>query len=189
MKVERLLAQQPGPFRGYPWPLARARDAARLVRLQTAKFRGPSHFVHGQSISFAKGSDIRSPHFIELGHHVSFGKNFTCEVDLRIGNYVLVSSNVSFIGRDHPFDDPSTTVYSAARLDNAIVELGNDILIGFGSIVVGTCRIGDGCIVGAGSVVVGDLPPNTICAGVPARPIKPRYPPGPANNLPIPPSS
>jgi acetyltransferase-like isoleucine patch superfamily enzyme len=94
---------------------------------------------------------------------------------MRVGNHVLVSSNVSFIGRDHPFDDPSVTVYEAARVDDSVVEVGNDVLIGFGTIVVGTSRIGDGCIVGAGSVVVGDLPPSTICVGVPAKPVRPRY--------------
>jgi acetyltransferase-like isoleucine patch superfamily enzyme len=136
----------------------------------------PARFVHGDSISFAGGADIRSPHFVELGHHISIGKNFTCEVDMRIGNYVLISSNVSLIGRDHPFDDPSITVYDATRVDDSVVEIGSDVLIGFGTIIVGSLRIGDGCIVGAGSVVVRDLPPFTICAGVPAKPIKPRYP-------------
>ncbi|WP_307787687.1 acyltransferase [Mycolicibacterium sp. S2-37] len=140
------------------------------------KFKAPERFLYGEPISFARDADIRSPHFVEFGHHVSVGKNFTCEVDLRVGNFVLISSNVSIIGRDHPFDDPTRTVYEAARTDDSIVEIGSDVLIGFGSILVGSAKIGDGCIVGAGSVVVGDLPPYTVCAGVPARPIKPRYP-------------
>jgi acetyltransferase-like isoleucine patch superfamily enzyme len=135
-----------------------------------------SRLEHGEFVSLARGADIRSPHFAKLGHHVSIGKNFTCEVDLRVGDFVLISSNVSIIGRDHPFDDPSVTVYEAARLDTSVVEVGSDVLIGFGSILVGTVRIGDGCIVGAGSVVTRDLPPFTVCAGVPAKPIKPRYP-------------
>jgi acetyltransferase-like isoleucine patch superfamily enzyme len=171
-----LTSRQNGPFRSYPWPLNRLRDTLRLLRLQRTKLRMSARFVHGDSISFAGGADIRSPHFVELGHHISIGKNFTCEVDMRVGNYVLISSNVSLIGHDHPFDDPSITVYDATRVDDSVVEIGNDVLIGFGTIVVGSLKIGDGCIVGAGSVVVRDLPPFTICAGVPAKPIKPRYP-------------
>jgi acetyltransferase-like isoleucine patch superfamily enzyme len=113
---------------------------------------------------------------VELGHHISFGKNFTCEVDVHIGDHVLVSSNVSFIGRDHPFEDSAVTVYEATRLDDTVIEIGSDVLIGFGTIVVGPSKIGDGCIVGAGSVVVGDLPPSTVCVGVPAKPVRQRYP-------------
>jgi acetyltransferase-like isoleucine patch superfamily enzyme len=135
-----------------------------------------ANFVYQEPVSLAGGADIRSPHFAELGHHLSIGKNFTCEVDVRVGNHVLISSNVSFIGRDHPFDDPATTVYEAARTNDSLVEVGSDVLIGFGTIVVGSVKIGDGCIIGAGSVVVRDLPPYTICAGVPAKPIKPRFP-------------
>ena len=171
-----MATQNQGPFRKYPWPLERARNTVRVLRLYRAKTRCPSLFVHGDAISFAKGFDIRSPHFFEIGHHISFGKNFTCEVDVRIDNHVLISSNVAFIGRDHPFDDPKSTVYEATRVDDALIEIGSNVLVGFGSIVVGSCRIGEGCIVGAGSVGVGDLPPYTVCAGVPAKPIRPRYP-------------
>ncbi|MDO0972824.1 acyltransferase [Mycolicibacterium frederiksbergense] len=127
-------------------------------------------------MSFAQNADVRAPHFVKLGHHVSFGKNFTCEANLKVGNYVLISSNVSIVGRDHPFEDPTVTVYEQARRDDSVVELGDDILIGFGSVIVGSVSISDGCIVGAGSVVVHDLPPYTVCAGVPARPIRPRFP-------------
>lgn len=170
------MTAQQGPFRSYPWPLNRVRDTLRFVRLQRVKFWGPSRFTHGDFISFGKGTYLRSPHFVELGHHISFGRNFTCEVDVRIGNHVLVSSNVSFIGRDHPFDDPSISVYAASRVDESIVEIGSDVLIGYGSIIVGSAMVGDGCIVGAGSVVTRDLPAYTICAGAPAKPIRARYP-------------
>lgn len=164
-----------GPFRAYPRPLSYVRDALRYMRLMRVKSRGPSRFVHGEFISLARGADVRVPHYFVVGHHVSIGKNFTCEVDTRIGNWVLISSNVSIIGNDHPFGDRATTVYQASRSDDSAVEIGSDVLVGFGSIIVGSVRIGDGCIVGAGSVVVHDLPPYTVCAGVPARPLRPRY--------------
>lgn len=164
-----------GPFRSYPWPLEVLRTGLRFARLQRVKASASARFVHGNAISFAKGADIRAPHFVEMGHHISFGKNFTSEVDMRIGNYVLISSNVSFIGRDHPFEDPMVSVYSASRDDSSLIEIGSDVLVGFGAIIVGTTIIGDGCIIGAGSVVTRNLPPYTVCAGVPAKPIRNRY--------------
>ena len=164
-----------GPFRPYPWPLEKVRTALRAARRARITWGSPARFSFGAELSLAKGADVRSPHHFATGDRVSVGKNFTCEVDTRIGSDVLISSNVSIIGNDHPFDDLGTTVYAAPRRDDSTVEIGSDVLIGFGSIVVGTVVIGDGCIVGAGSVVVHDLPPYTICAGVPARPLRPRF--------------
>jgi acetyltransferase-like isoleucine patch superfamily enzyme len=147
----------------------------RLRRVSWWRWRGPARFTYGNAISLARGTDVRSPHYFELGHHVSIGKNFTCEVDTRIGSKVLISSNVSIIGNHHPFTDRLLTVYDAPRRDDCSVEIGSDVLIGFGTTIVGSVTIGDGCIVGAGSVVVRNLPPYTVCAGIPAKPLKPRY--------------
>lgn len=171
-----MASEDNGPFRHYPWPLERARDFLRFVRLRRATVRGPRRFIHGDVISVAKNADIRSPNIFQLGHHVSIGKNFTCEADLFVGNHVLISSNVSVIGNDHPFEDPSLTVYESSRRDDSVVHIGSDVLIGFGTIIVGSVSIGDGCIVGAGAVVIQDLPPYSVCVGVPARVVRQRYP-------------
>lgn len=164
------------PFRPKPLPLAAVRSFIRWCRLQRVKGVKRRRFTHGTDIAFATGADIRAPRYVELGHHVSIGKNFTCDVDLRVGSFVLISGNVAVVGKDHLFDDPEQTVYSQKRLDDSNVEIGSDVLIGFGSIIVGTVKIGDGCIVGAGSVVTRDLPPYSVCGGVPAKVIRARYP-------------
>jgi acetyltransferase-like isoleucine patch superfamily enzyme len=164
------------PFRPLPFPLKQLRELLRWIRCRGVRRRMRGRFRHGRHVAFASDPDVRAPNFVEFGHHISVGKKFTCEVNLRVGNYVLISSNVSIVGKDHPFDDPNLTVYTQQRTDDSLVEIGSDVLLGFGSIVIGSCKIGDGCIVGAGSVISRDLPPYTICAGVPARPIRPRYP-------------
>lgn len=165
-----------GPFRPYPWPLNHARIAVRTLRLHAVALRSRGRFKYGSHVTVATGSDIRPPHLFEVGDHVSIGKNFTCEVDARVASHVLISSNVSFVGRDHPFEDSSITIYEATRVDTSSVTIGSDVLVGFGTIVVGTVNVGNGCIVGAGSVVVQDLPPFTVCAGIPAKVIRPRFP-------------
>ena len=50
------------------------------------------------------------------------------------------------------------------------IIIGNNCIIGEGSMIACNVRIGDNCIVGAGSVVISDVPSNTMVMGIPARP-------------------
>ena len=47
--------------------------------------------------------------------------------------------------------------------------VGNGVLLGTGSCLLGNITVGDGCQVGAGTLVIGDLPPRSVAVGVPAR--------------------
>lgn len=89
---------------------------------------------------------------------------------------MLISSGVSFVGNDHRFDIPGKSIIWGGRLPASTIIVEGDNLIGFGVTIVGDVRIGKGAIVGAGAVVTRDLPPGMICVGVPAKPIKPRWP-------------
>ena len=53
--------------------------------------------------------------------------------------------------------------------------IGNDVWIGFGSMVLGGVSIGDGAVVAARSVVASDVPPYALVAGNPARVKKFRF--------------
>jgi serine O-acetyltransferase len=47
--------------------------------------------------------------------------------------------------------------------------IGNNVLLGVGSKILGPVRIGDNAMVGANAVVIRDVPPNSTAVGVPAR--------------------
>lgn len=63
------------------------------------------------------------------------------------------------------------------RLEDIRVEIGNDVWIGCGVIILPGARIGDGAVIGAGAVVAKEVPPYGIVVGNPIRIIKFRFAP------------
>ena len=55
------------------------------------------------------------------------------------------------------------------------IVIGNDVWIGYEAVILSGVTIGNGAIIGARAVVTKDVPPYTIVAGVPARPIRKRF--------------
>lgn len=106
----------------------------------------------------------------DLTHIVAYEK-------VEIGDNVLIASKC-FIS------DTSHGVYSGGGGSSPYIEprkrelvtkpvhIGNNVWIGENVVILLGVTVGDGVIIGANSVVNRDVPPNTIVAGSPARPIK-----------------
>ena len=61
-------------------------------------------------------------------------------------------------------------------VERSELDIGNDVWIGYGAIILSSCKkIGNGAIIGAGSVVTHNIPPYSIVAGNPARIIRYRF--------------
>ncbi len=56
------------------------------------------------------------------------------------------------------------------------IVIGNDVWIGYEAVVLAGVTIGDGAVIGTRAVVTRDVPPYTIVGGVPAKPIRTRFP-------------
>lgn len=59
---------------------------------------------------------------------------------------------------------------------SSAVRLGHDVWLGHGSVILPGVTIGTGAAIGAGSVVTRDVPAFTIVVGVPAKPLRMRFP-------------
>lgn len=54
-------------------------------------------------------------------------------------------------------------------------NIGSDVWVGFGAIILDGVTVGDGAVIAAGAVVNKDIPPYAIVGGVPAKIIKYRF--------------
>lgn len=117
--------------------------------------------------------------FVEIQKNASVGKNckisshtFICE-GVHIEDNVFIGHNVTFINDKYPRAtniDGSMQAETDWKVIETFVKKGASI--GSSSTILCGITIGENAIVGAGSVVTKDVPPNSIVAGVPAKPIK-----------------
>lgn len=162
--------------------LALLRRWATRQRLRRA--RAP---VRSFGIDLHVGSRPRlwAPERIEIGDHCYLGHEVTIETNCRLGRHVIVANRVAFVGRrDHDFRTLGVPVrfghwVGAERNPSPFrgdaVEVGDDVWIGYGAIVLSGVRIGRGAIVAAGSVVKADVPTYAIVGGNPAVQIGSRF--------------
>src|ERR1044071_7909646 len=90
---------------------------------------------------------------------------------VQIGDRVYTSPFTQIIAVNHVFDDPNRPfVEQGITAEGIIIE--DDVWLGAGAIITDGVRVGKGAVVAAGAVVTKDVPPHTVMAGIPAKPIK-----------------
>lgn len=116
-----------------------------------------------------------------------------------IGRYCSLANNIAIGFAEHPIDRLTSSTLGFSRdfnrwrslseswgrdcsleakpfQDRHPTVIGNDVWIGQGAFLKAGVTIGDGAIVAAHAVVTRDVAPYTIVAGVPAKPMRLRFP-------------
>lgn len=170
-----------------------------------AKKLGLQPFIHPT----AHVSQSTLGRYTEIGERTSFAES---ELDdysyivndgnviyTTIGKFCSIAAMVRINPGNHPmhratqahFTYRSSAYFEGESDDEAFfdwrrahrVTIGHDVWIGHGVIIMPGRKIGTGAVIAGGAVVTHDVEPYTIVAGVPAKPIKRRFPEAIAERL------
>ncbi|MFJ2176705.1 sugar O-acetyltransferase [Streptomyces sp. NPDC087851] len=117
---------------------------------------------------------LNAPFSAGFGSNVHIGDDFfgnvnlafVDDVEIRIGDGVMIAPNVTLTTTGHP-------VHPARRADfgrfSEPIVIEDKVWIGSNVVVLPGVRIGYGSVIGAGSVVSRDIPPMVVAVGTPCR--------------------
>jgi maltose O-acetyltransferase len=128
---------------------------------------------------FGAGGDsvwMQPPFFCDYGSNIELGErvffNFNCVVldvcPVRIGSFTLFGPAVQILTPLHPVDAHLRRTQEFGRP----VEIGADVWVGGGALILAGVCIGSRAVIGAGSVVTRDVPEGVLAAGNPCRVIR-----------------
>jgi galactoside O-acetyltransferase len=144
--------------------------------------------VNSQKVSVGHKSMIDDFTFIFAGEqpiyigrfvHISGNCSITGGGGLTMEDFSGISHGVRIMTSDEDFSEGTSltnpTIPPEFRTAiSARVIIKKYVLVGCNSVILPGITVGEGCAVGSLSLVARDLPPWTVCAGWPARPVKKR---------------
>lgn len=129
----------------------------------------------GPDVFVAPNASVVGDVTIGEGSSVWFGTVLRGDIErVIVGKYTNIQDNTTI----HVMGDHPTVIGDYVTIGhNAIVhcgKIGNNCLIGMGSIILGYTEIGDNCVIGAGTMITQHrkIPANSMVYGNPARIIR-----------------
>jgi maltose O-acetyltransferase len=107
---------------------------------------------------------------VRIGRNTRIDRNCTLDArsPLEIGENVAISSDVMILAGTHDVNDPK---FAPSEVGPWAVTIEDYVWIGTRAMILPGLTVGRGAVVAAGSVVTKDVPPLTVVAGSPAKPI------------------
>jgi maltose O-acetyltransferase len=181
MPTEREKMLQGEPYDPLDPELVAARARARDLCQDLNATREAAHEERRRILKalFATGGDsvwMQPPFFCDYGSNIELGErvffNFDCVVldvcTVRIGSFTLLGPAVQIYTPMHPLNAELRRKEEYGKP----VEIGSDVWVGGGALILPGVTIGARAVIGAGSVVTRDVPEGVFAAGNPCRVIR-----------------
>ena len=104
-------------------------------------------------IEIHPGAKIGKGVFIDHGSGVVIGETAEVGDNCTIYQNATLGGTGKDVGKRHP-------------------TIGKNVMVGAGAKILGPFTVGDNSKIAANAVVLSEVPPNTTCVGVPAKPVK-----------------
>jgi len=153
----------------------------------------------GEHVLISRKASIYGASNISIGDHVRIDDFCILSGKIEVGSFIHIAAFCAFYGGtagitagDFCNFSSRISIYAISddysgetmtnpmipdqykRLQNGKVQMGRHVIIGSGSVILPEVEIGEGCSVGALTLINHNLPAWSICAGIPAKVIKPR---------------
>ncbi len=113
--------------------------------------------LHGGFFAIGRDCRINTDVWVSDPAYVRLGNNVTLSTCALIGH----DASIGVIGRA-----------TGKKLDSVgKIDIGDNVFVGYGAILLPGITIGPNAIIAAGAVVTRDVEPGAVVAGVPAKPV------------------
>ena len=111
--------------------------------------------------------------------HIASFCSITGRGGFSMGNFAGFAAGVRVATSDEDYAGGScltnpTIPPEYRNVRNAPVRIEKHAIVGTNTVILPGTTVGEGCAVGANALITRDLPPWSVCVGVPAKPIKER---------------
>ncbi len=142
----------------------------------------------GRFVEIGKGSRVQNS---RIGDY-SYCDRYADIANAEVGKFANIASFARIGPTDHPmqlaalhhfhyrsadyWDDVAVDEAFFARRAARVATIGHDTWIGHNAVIKPEITIGHGAVVASSAVVTKDVDPYSIVAGIPAKPIRERFP-------------
>ncbi|WP_026970498.1 sugar O-acetyltransferase [Aliagarivorans marinus] len=98
--------------------------------------------------------------------YANFNLTLVDDTHIYIGDHVMIGPNVTIATAGHPVDP---ALRKRVAQFNLPVNIGNNVWLGAGVVVLPGISIGENSVIGAGSIVTKDVPANVVAVGNPCK--------------------